>query len=323
MLGLYLLYAVLNFIPADEREQVWQYVLEASPWGLAASFVMGYLAIVSRGLRWLILLKPLGYQPKPWHSIHAVAFAYFANTFVPRSGELARCTALNQTDDIPVDELFGTVITERIIDTMILLLFFSVAVILNYDAILNLVEQASQFGTDESGGGTPWLLYGVIAIVVAILIIRFAFKERIWDPFWAKIKGFLMGMKKGLLSFRHIEKKGLFIFHTFFIWGMYFFMAYVVYKTTPLSNFMTVGECLFVMVAGGLGMIFPSPGGTGTYQFAVTQGFVALGRDKVIGVVLGNIIWVVQTVMIVVTGAIGYFALNYFKVKKDRAKNQG
>ena len=135
-LGVGVLLFSLAFSLVDDKEALWEAMRSASWSGIGISFVMGYLAIVSRGLRWGMLLEPLGHRANVYHSIHSVTFAYFANTFVPRSGELARCAALNQTDDIPVDQLFGTVISERVIDLIFLILLTGIAVIGNLDALL-------------------------------------------------------------------------------------------------------------------------------------------------------------------------------------------
>ena len=134
----------------EDPEALWADMKSANGWTIAASFVMGYLAIVSRGVRWLILLEPLGHRPKTWNSIHAVAFSYFSNTFVPRSGELARCGALNQTDGIPVDELFGTVISERVVDFAMLFLFTGIALLTNLDTCMAF---ANSFEWPGGGGG--------------------------------------------------------------------------------------------------------------------------------------------------------------------------
>lgn len=311
-IGVVLFYLVYNSV--DDKEKLWNDMQSASWLGIALSFAMGYIAIISRGLRWLILLEPLGHKPNRWHSIHAVGFAYFANTFVPRSGELARCAALNQTDDIPVDELFGTVITERIIDTIMLAIFLTTAVISNLDAFARLSEQF------ELGGATskiPILVGGSVLLLVLYLLRKKIFVSK----FGQKIQAFLLGVKNGVLSVMKIKKKGLFIFHTLLIWTMYFFMAYVIYMTVDASSFLKFKECLFIMVAGGLGMIIPAPGGFGSYQYFVKLGFQALGYDGDLGFALANIIWVVQTGMIVVMGGIGYLALNYYRLKKDRLNN--
>lgn len=308
-IGVVLFYQVYTSV--DDKEKLWQDMQSAHWMGIVASFVMGYLAIVSRGMRWLHLLEPLGYKAKSWHSIHAVAFAYFANTFVPRSGELARCAALNQTDDIPVDELFGTVVSERIVDFVMLIIFMSIAVISNLDAFLQMSE-SFQFGK----GGFPWPL--AIAGVSALVLFLLLRKTIARTAFGQKVIGFLKGVLNGLKSIRKMKNKWAFIGHTVFIWVMYFFMAYVIYKSVPATQNFTVFECLFIMVAGGLGMIIPAPGGIGSYQFAVKLGFQALGHDGDLGFAIANIIWVIQTGMIVITGGIAYIALLAVRLKKDK-----
>ncbi|MDP4952062.1 MAG: flippase-like domain-containing protein, partial [Flavobacteriales bacterium] len=290
--------------------------MQSAHWiGILASFVMGYLAIVSRGMRWLHLLEPLGYKAKSWNSIHAVAFAYFANTFVPRSGELARCAALNQTDDIPVDELFGTVVSERLVDFVMLALFMSIAVISNLDAFIKMSEN---FQLGEGGFPWPIAIAGVL-FVVLFFVLR---KKIAQTAFGQKVISFFKGVLNGLKSIRKMKNKGAFIAHTIFIWVMYFFMAYVIYKSVPATQNFTVFECLFIMVAGGLGMIIPAPGGIGSYQFAVKLGFQALGHDGDLGFAIANIIWVVQTGMIVITGGIAYIALLAVRLKKDKLKEE-
>jgi len=312
-IGVVLFYQVYTSV--DDKEKLWEDMQSAHWIGIVASFVMGYLAIVSRGIRWLHLLEPLGYKAKSWNSIHAVAFAYFANTFVPRSGELARCAALNQTDDIPVDELFGTVVSERLVDFVMLAIFMSLAVLSNLDAFIKMSENF-QLGD----GGFPWPL--AIAALLFLLLF-FALRKKIAETaFGQKVISFFKGVLNGLKSIRKMKNKGAFIAHTIFIWVMYFFMAYVIYKSVPATQNFSVFECLFIMVAGGLGMIIPAPGGIGSYQFAVKLGFQALGHDGDLGFAIANIIWVVQTGMIVITGGIAYIALLAVRLKKDKLKEE-
>ena len=312
-IGVVLFYQVYTSV--DDKEKLWEDMQSAHWIGILASFVMGYLAIVSRGMRWLHLLEPLGYKAKSLNSIHAVAFAYFANTFVPRSGELARCAALNQTDDIPVDELFGTVVSERLVDFVMLALFMSIAVISNLDAFMKMSEN---FQLGE--GGFPWPIASAgVFCVVLFFVLR---KKIAQTAFGQKVISFFKGVFNGLKSIRKMKNKGAFIAHTIFIWVMYFFMAYVIYKSVPATQNFTVFECLFIMVAGGLGMIIPAPGGIGSYQFAVKLGFQALGHDGDLGFAIANIIWVIQTGMIVITGGIAYIALLAVRLKKDKLKEE-
>lgn len=308
-IGVVLFYLAFSFI--DDKDALWETMRSASWEGIAASFVMGYLAIVSRGLRWGILLEPLGRKAGAARSVHAVAFAYFANTFVPRSGELARCAALNQTDDIPVDELFGTVISERVIDFAFLMVLTAAAVLGNIPAFAQLLEGAVLPDL------TNLMALGAAGLgLVGVLIWKR--KELLALPFARKIADFLTGVWSGLNSIRHMKQKGRFMAHTFFIWFMYFFMAWVIFKSFDEVQDISILQALFIMVAGGFGMVIPAPGGVGSYQWAVMTGFMALGYGKALGLAVANIIWFTQTAMIVTMGGIAYLYLLVYRLRKDR-----
>ena len=308
-IGVVLFYLAFSFI--DDKDALWETMRSASWEGIAASFVMGYLAIASRGLRWGILLEPLGRKAGAARSVHAVAFAYFANTFVPRSGELARCAALNQTDDIPVDELFGTVISERVIDFAFLMVLTAAAVLGNIPAFAQLLEGAVLPDlTNLMALGAAGL--GLIGVLI------WKRKELLALPFARKIADFLTGVWSGLNSIRHMKQKGRFMAHTFFIWFMYFFMAWVIFKSFDEVQDISILQALFIMVAGGFGMVIPAPGGVGSYQWAVMTGFMALGYGKALGLAVANIIWFTQTAMIVTMGGIAYLYLLVYRLRKDR-----
>tara|TARA_B100001057_G_scaffold480623_1_gene553656 strand:+ start:685 stop:1656 length:972 start_codon:yes stop_codon:yes gene_type:complete len=308
-IGVVLFYSAFSFI--DDKELLWDTMRSAKWEGIAASFVMGYLAIVSRGLRWGILLGPLGRKASKVRSIHAVAFAYFANTFVPRSGELARCAALNQTDDIPVDELFGTVISERVIDFIFLIVLTSAAVLGNIPAFAQLLDGAvlPDLSNLIALGGSVLVITGLIVWKRKTILAL---------PFAKRIAEFLAGVWNGLNSIRRIKQKGRFLAHTFFIWFMYFFMAWVIFKSFDAVQEITVLQALFIMVAGGFGMVIPAPGGVGSYQWAVMSGFMALGYAKSLGLAVANIIWFTQSAMIMIMGGIAYVYLLIYRLRKDQ-----
>ena len=311
-LGIGILLFYLAFSLVDDKEALWRDMRSASWTGISLSFLMGYLAIISRGLRWGMLLEPLGHRANSFHSIHAVAFAYFANTFVPRSGELARCGALNQTDDIPVDQLFGTVISERVIDFVFLISLTAVAIFGNMDAFLGLAENIAVPSVE---GIWPYAL-GIFGVAFASYMWR---KKIVQLPIWNKVWTFLRGVVEGLMSIRKMQRKGAFLAHTFFIWFMYFGMAWVILKSVDAVSDISVLQAIFIMVAGGFGMVMPAPGGIGAYHWAVMLGFAALGYNKELGFAVANVIWVTQTLMIMVTGGIAYLALMGYRIRKDRS----
>ena len=117
LLAIYLSYVTFKNINFDDLVGR----LHSMSWGWALlSMLFGYLAYIFRGLRWSLLITPLGFEPKKSTLIHAIAFGYLFNVIIPRSGEVMRCTAVNKIQDIPVSTLFGHVLLERLIDFFLL-----------------------------------------------------------------------------------------------------------------------------------------------------------------------------------------------------------
>lgn len=293
----------------EDSEAMKRDMRSAQWWGVAASFVMGYLAIVSRGLRWNILLSPMGHHPSPARSVHAVAFSYFANAFVPRSGEVARCAALNQTDKIPVDQLLGTVITERVVDFLMLFGLVAFALATNLEAFLGLMQEAQLPAT------TTFIAAGVMTLLGGVALWWLA-KQQGRPGLVGRVAEFLQGLGKGIQSVLAMEKRGLFLAHTFFIWTMYFFMSFVLFKAIPAVNEVRLTDAVLVMVAGGFGMVLPAPGGIGSYHWAVSLGFAAVGFSRDVGFAVANVVWITQTAMIVVTGGLGYLMLFLYRMRR-------
>ena len=293
-----------------DTDTLWKDMGRAQPAGLVASAVLGYLAVVSRGLRWALLLEPLGHTSRAAHRVHAVAFAYFANLFVPRSGELARCGALHATDGIPLDRLVGTVLAERAVDLAFLLLFGTVAVLLNVEA----------FGMLSGFMKLPEvdLLWAGVLLAVAGLAGAVAWWQRVrllaWSPV-RKVADVLRGVGEGLRSIGRMERRWAFLGHTVFIWGIYFATAYIVLQSMDLEG-LNLPEAMFIVVAGGFGMVLPAPGGIGAYQWSVMLAFMALDRDGALGFAAANLMWLTQTAMFLVGGALAYGMLITYRMRR-------
>ena len=289
----------------DDKAELFDYMSSAPIWAISLTFILGLLAIVSRGLRWIILLEPMGYAASNFRAICAVAFGYFSNTFVPRSGEFVRCAALNSTDDIPVNKLIGTVITERVVDLIMLFIFMSIALATNFDAVLSLLNQIQ-------------LPQGATLIIVAIVLISISILGFIIIRKSNKIATFVSGIVDGIKSVATMQHRTAFILHTFFIWIMYFLMSYFLFKSMKGVSDIGVFDALWVMVSGGFGMVFPAPGGIGSYQWAVTLGFESIGYERLIGVAVANVVWITQTAMVIISGAVGYFFLAVYRFSLNK-----
>lgn len=286
------------------------------------SVIMGYLAFVSRGMRWVLLLEPLGKKPKTWHAIHAVSVGYFANFLVPRAGELARCTALHQTDDIPVNRLFGTVILERVIDFIMLLGLLLLTFILEFENLQVLFDTAFSVETDAAdGGGGLWLKVAIAAGAVGVLILLYLLREKFMHlPVYQKVRDFWQGIKEGLKSISQLKSKTPFILHTIFIWLMYYLMVYICVFSLEATEDLSPSSGLFVMIAAGFGMVVPTPGGIGSYHYLVMLGLGVLGVASDDGVSFATLVHTGQLVMTIVAGLTAFAVLSRARVRAKKAK---
>lgn len=259
-----------------DTENIKKAFLQADYWWILASFIVGVLAYWIRAVRWKILLKPMGYQISTNHSFWSLSFGYLINLTIPRSGEVARATALYGVEKVPVDKSFGTIILERIVDLLFMLFFIALAAIFKIDALkaFYVYITKSRSGSDNS----PSLFWPILLIVmVSLLILFLVFKKRLKrTTFWHKVVGFGKGIVLGLKSFGQLKNKTGFVVYSFLLWFCYFLAAYLVCFALPQTSDFTVTDGIFVLVAGTLGMLIPASGGFGSFHLAMKLGFMGL-----------------------------------------------
>ncbi|GAH40596.1 unnamed protein product, partial [marine sediment metagenome] len=217
------------------------------------SIICGGWAYINRGMRWIVLIDALGYKSSKLNSISSVSVGYFTNLFIPRAGEITRCTALNRIEKIPVDKLFGTILVERVIDLVFLISLFLLTLILKLDLILRFfTELGSQSSDSTTLGSTKY--YVLIAILMFFVLAYYLLKRWIVKTsFYEKIIEFIDGLKEGFKSIKKMKRKSSFWFHTFSIWIMYFLMTYVCFFAIEETSNLTISDGLFLLVLGGIG----------------------------------------------------------------------
>lgn len=125
LLGIGILLVWLSFRSVwTEKEKIMESFKTANYFWVSVSIVIAFLSHYLRAFRWNYLLKPAGYSVKPANAVGAVIVGYFANYGLPRMGEISRCTLVTKYDNVPFEVALGTVITERIVDLLILILIF-------------------------------------------------------------------------------------------------------------------------------------------------------------------------------------------------------
>ncbi|MFD2586567.1 lysylphosphatidylglycerol synthase transmembrane domain-containing protein [Croceitalea marina] len=298
-LGIFLIWYSYTSTSPEERKQIMHYISNASPFWVGLSVVIGILSHISRAIRWNYMLKPLGYSPKLSNNVFIILMAYFANLGIPRSGEFLRATALTTYEGVPFEKGFGTIVTERVIDLIMLLVIISIALVLQTDIILEVLNEKGV----NLVGAAGILFVGIIGLLVAVKVIK---KSN--AGFALKLKNFLSGLLDGISSILKMKNKWAFVFHTLFIWACYIAMFWVIKYTVPETVNLTLSELLIAFVGGAFAMSTTN-GGIGLYPIAVSTSLAIFGISSVSGDAFGWIMWIAQTLMVVIFGAISFALL--------------
>jgi len=297
--GVFLVWYSYNATTAEERGQIAHYIKNADPFWVSLSIVIGILSHISRAIRWNYMLQPMGYNPRLGNNVLMILIAYLANLGIPRSGEILRATALTTYEEVPFEKGFGTIVTERVIDLIMLFLIIIVALLMQTSVI---IEFLNEKGINLAGAALI-LAVGIIGLWLSIKFLR---KSK---SGWAhKLKNFLKGLLEGVMSVFKMEKKWPFIFHTLFIWAAYIGMFWVIKYTVPETVDLSLGELLVAFIAGAFAMSTTN-GGIGLYPIAVSGALGIYGISSVSGDAFGWIMWIAQTLMVVVFGAISFVLL--------------
>lgn len=298
-LGAFLVWYLYNSTTSDQRLEILGYIKDADPLWVSISIGIGILSHISRAIRWNHLLEPMGYTPKISNNVLIILTAYLTNLGIPRSGEFLRATALATYEDVPFEKGFGTIVTERVIDVIMLLLIILVALILQTELIIEFIK--------ESGiglfGSIIVLILGILGLFVTIRLIK-----KSTSTFAIKLKGFLKNLLEGVLSIFSMKRKWSFILHTLFIWGSYIAMFWVIKFTVLETADLSLGALLVAFVGGAIAMTTTN-GGFIAYPAFVSKSLEIFGVGIVSGNAFGWIMWISQTLMVVVFGAISFLLL--------------
>ena len=287
--------------------------------------LIGLISILSRSQRWVIMIEPLHYKVSFWNSFYAVNTGYLANFAFPRLGEIIRCGSLSKAEKVPVDKLFGTVILERVIDMVILIVLLFVLVIGRFDYFGNFIKNNLYDPLierlNESFGGTWILLLIIVSIPLLVIILYFMFRSRLSEiRMVQKIKSFIKGIIDGLKTIYKLKKRWSFIFHSLMIWACYWMMTYAALFVLPETSRLELIDALFLLVVGTLGWVVPVQGGIGAYHYMVVLGFTLYKIPREPALTYATLSHGSQMIMLIVLGAVSFMLL--FTVQRRRSKLQ-
>jgi len=286
---------------------------------IVVSLILGLLSHLSRTIRWNLLIEPLGRKPRTLNTFLAVMVGYLMNLALPRMGEISRCGVLARYEKIPFTKLVGTVVLERLIDVLMLLILLVVVVLTQFGQVLEFLGNNPEVKDKlQKVIYSPILIGGLVFFLVVLWISRHKIRE---SSLMKKAMGFVGQFVEGFRSIRKMRNKGAFIFHSVFIWVLYYLMLYCVFFSFGFTSHLMPLAGLTVFVLGSFGMVAPVQGGIGAWHFMVIEGLALYGVDRADGKVFALLAHGSTTIMLIVLGLVGLLVLPFINEREEALEN--
>lgn len=307
-----LIWLALKDKTSEELNNIATAIKQADYGWILLSILISGLSHYFRALRWKILLAPLGHHPKTTNTFFAVMIGYLANLALPRLGEVTRCGTLNQYEKVPFTEGFGTVIAERALDLICLIIVFLITFAIEFKKIAGIANELI-FKTAAIKINAlmqqQLFLIAAVCIVGLLTLVLIYYRKKLRLLFSEKINGFIKGLWDGLLSIKNINAPFYFILDTVIIWLLYISQVYVCFLAFPETKDLSFVVAMVIMVFGSLGII-AVPGGTGAYQAIVIQILTTVYLiSETNAFAFAWAVWASQIILILILGLISLLML--------------
>lgn len=300
----------------QDLSQVWQHIKEVDLFWVAMIVLASLACHAVRSLRWQLLLRAVGKEVSFWKLFAALMSAYFVNQALPRVGELLRPYLLNRSDKISYGTSLGSVIAERLVDTLCLLVLLASCFVFLGDITYGFFDLHINEPLKGYFGDMPYWKIG--AGFLAVTLVLFMIVERLQKKEQAKvtedkpvnaIDEFADESINGMTAVLKLENKGLFVFYTAFIWLMYFLMTYFWFFSLEETSHLGIKAAVFIWAIGNIGRMVPvQGGGAGAYHYLVIQAFLLFGISTSVAGAMALMIHGLQTIIYVVFGAVSLVA---------------
>jgi hypothetical protein len=279
------------------------------------SLLIGLLSHLSRTLRWNLMIEPLGHKPRTTNTFLAVMVGYLMNLALPRMGEISRCGVLARYEKIPFTKLIGTVVVERLIDMLMLLLLLGITIVAQFGQMIRFLQNNPEInGKLHAVIYSPVLIGGILLVAILLWFSRSKIRG---TSIFRKLAAIIDQFAEGFRTIRTLKNKGAFVFHSVFIWLMYYVMLYVVFFAFGFTSHLGLIAGLTTFVLGSFGMVAPVQGGIGAWHFMVIEALALYGVDKSDGKVFALVAHGTTTAMLIVMGLISLLVLPFINQRED------
>ncbi|MAJ52216.1 MAG: hypothetical protein CMB82_11490 [Flammeovirgaceae bacterium] len=263
------------------------------------SIMLSLLAYVARASRWQLLLRAADQKVSTFRLTLAVYVGYLANLAFPRLGEVIRCAVLKKTNQIPVSISIGTVVIERIIDSLVLLFFLIITLLFEFNLIITYLEDIfSTFRIALNGIIYTSLTLLTIFTIIVLMVLR------VHTPLSQRIKKIASEILKGMLTVTSIRRKYVFLVTTVVMWLIYFLMSYMMFFALEETSNLSLKVGFMLLVSGGIALALPVQGGIGTYHVMIAMMLGLYGVENTTGLFLATLLHSSQVLSIVIFGGI-------------------
>ena len=288
---------------------------EVNYFWVVVSLLIGLISHISRTLRWGLMIEPIGHKPRFANTFIAVMVGYLMNMAFPRMGEVSRCGVLSRYEKISFTKLFGTVVAERLIDVLSLLLLLFVVIFSQFGQMLSFIHNNPEIKEKLTSVFTsPQLIIGVVVFFAIAYLLRNKFKQ---TSIFIRIVTILQNFKEGFISIRSIKRKGWFWFHSVFIWFCYYLMLYAIFFAFDFTRDLNPIAGLTTFVFASFGMVAPVQGGIGAWHFMAIEALSLYGVAYENGVIFAFVAHASSTVMIILVGLISMMILPFINRRDD------
>ncbi len=270
----------LRNVQADECSLIQKVIADfgiVNYWWILLVIIAFAISNISRAIRWNMLLGALGYRPRLINGFMTIMIGYFTNLGLPRAGEVIRAGTMARYERIPAEKVMGTVVADRVVDVLSILVMSALALLLEFDKLWNLMGPYFQrfWGNLTSNG---LVLALVLAAVAGFFALVYKFRSRLaQNALFRKMANLAAGLWQGIQTVRQLDRPWVFLFHSINIWVMFFVMTYLCFLAFGPTAHLSLTAALVVFTLGTWGMVVPSPGGMGTFHLLAQIGLTAYG----------------------------------------------
>ncbi|MDO7613333.1 MAG: flippase-like domain-containing protein, partial [Crocinitomicaceae bacterium] len=304
-LGVYLTWYLFDIMSEEDIAVFKKTIINSNYWLIALSLILALVSYFSRAYRWGYTLWPMGYKSSFKNQYHSIMIGYLVNMTIPRAGEFSRAVMLKRSDNIPIGPGFGTIVTERIVDMIIMFSLAALAILIspNETSIIFKQIKESFVGTSSEDGGSGFWMY--VLIVFGLILLGLLLIKRIRQ----RVLEFLNSLKEGLSSIFKVKQYWAYLFHTLIIWISYLVMFALPFYAIEGTSNVPFSGMLLAFSFGALGISFTN-GGMGAYPLliGITTAYYlqkqGVENADAIGNALGMVIWATQTIFLILLGLI-------------------